>query len=158
MSVRSTRQCHLLLDIFNPTEHELTVSAKNNQDLVFHASECQRWEEAFSCCIQNVFVPFHAWQWLKKNISFNSSSFFRHQFFLFFVFSDWSKHFVFVKSSSLSQHVYLSRKKISHKFCHFIDINMLSAGLVTSSTGTGLLLLTEAELDFEKQKRNGSII
>ncbi|XP_011607307.1 trafficking protein particle complex subunit 9 isoform X2 [Takifugu rubripes] len=38
----STRQCHLLLDIFNPTEHELTVNAKNNQDLVLHASECQR--------------------------------------------------------------------------------------------------------------------
>ncbi|KAM9306216.1 trafficking protein particle complex subunit 9 isoform 2-T3 [Pholidichthys leucotaenia] len=38
----STRQCHLLLDIFNPTEHELTVGAKNNQDLVLHASECQR--------------------------------------------------------------------------------------------------------------------
>ncbi|XP_068189699.1 trafficking protein particle complex subunit 9 isoform X2 [Antennarius striatus] len=38
----STRQCYLLLDIFNPTEHELTVSAKNNQDLVLHASECQR--------------------------------------------------------------------------------------------------------------------
>uniref|UniRef100_A0A8C5EW70 Trafficking protein particle complex 9 n=1 Tax=Gouania willdenowi TaxID=441366 RepID=A0A8C5EW70_GOUWI len=38
----STRQCHLLLDIFNPTEHELTVSAKNNQELVLHASECQR--------------------------------------------------------------------------------------------------------------------
>ncbi|XP_040043773.1 trafficking protein particle complex subunit 9 isoform X3 [Gasterosteus aculeatus] len=38
----STRQCHLLLDIFNPTEHELTVSAENNQDLVLHASECQR--------------------------------------------------------------------------------------------------------------------
>eukprot|EP00064_Thunnus_orientalis_P000107 superscaffoldBa00000005_g107 len=38
----STRQCHLLLDIFNPTEHELTVRAKNNQDLVLHASECQR--------------------------------------------------------------------------------------------------------------------
>uniref|UniRef100_A0A3Q3XLN3 Uncharacterized protein n=1 Tax=Mola mola TaxID=94237 RepID=A0A3Q3XLN3_MOLML len=38
----STRQCHLLLDIFNPTEHELTVIAKNNQDLVLHASECQR--------------------------------------------------------------------------------------------------------------------
>uniref|UniRef100_A0AAV2K336 Trafficking protein particle complex 9 n=1 Tax=Knipowitschia caucasica TaxID=637954 RepID=A0AAV2K336_KNICA len=38
----STRQCHLLLDIFNPTEHELTVSASNNQDLVLHASECQR--------------------------------------------------------------------------------------------------------------------
>lgn len=42
VSVYSTRQCHLLLDIFNPTEHELTVSAKNNQDLVLHASECQR--------------------------------------------------------------------------------------------------------------------
>ncbi|XP_029298705.1 trafficking protein particle complex subunit 9 isoform X2 [Cottoperca gobio] len=38
----STRHCHLLLDIFNPTEHELTVSAKNNQDLVLHGSECQR--------------------------------------------------------------------------------------------------------------------
>ncbi|XP_029369775.1 trafficking protein particle complex subunit 9 isoform X2 [Echeneis naucrates] len=38
----STRQCYLLLDIFNPTEHELTVCAKNNQDLVLHASECQR--------------------------------------------------------------------------------------------------------------------
>uniref|UniRef100_A0A3Q0R101 Trafficking protein particle complex subunit 9 n=1 Tax=Amphilophus citrinellus TaxID=61819 RepID=A0A3Q0R101_AMPCI len=38
----STRHCHLLLDIFNPTEHELTVSAENNQDLVLHASECQR--------------------------------------------------------------------------------------------------------------------
>uniref|UniRef100_A0A1A8EUR1 Trafficking protein particle complex 9 n=2 Tax=Nothobranchius korthausae TaxID=1143690 RepID=A0A1A8EUR1_9TELE len=38
----STRQCHLLLDIFNPTEHELTVSAKKSQDLVLHASECQR--------------------------------------------------------------------------------------------------------------------
>uniref|UniRef100_A0A8C2WS95 Trafficking protein particle complex subunit 9 n=1 Tax=Cyclopterus lumpus TaxID=8103 RepID=A0A8C2WS95_CYCLU len=38
----STRQCHLLLDIFNPTEHELSVSAENNQDLVLHASECQR--------------------------------------------------------------------------------------------------------------------
>ncbi|XP_073677583.1 trafficking protein particle complex subunit 9-like [Garra rufa] len=38
----STRQCHLLLDVFNSTEHELTLSAKNNQDLVLHASECQR--------------------------------------------------------------------------------------------------------------------
>ncbi|CAM4638800.1 unnamed protein product [Leuciscus chuanchicus] len=37
----STRQCHLLLDVFNSTEHELTLSAKNNQDLVLHASECQ---------------------------------------------------------------------------------------------------------------------
>uniref|UniRef100_A0A671KME3 Trafficking protein particle complex subunit 9-like n=1 Tax=Sinocyclocheilus anshuiensis TaxID=1608454 RepID=A0A671KME3_9TELE len=39
----STRQCHLLLDVFNSTEHELTLSAKNNQDLVLHASECQRY-------------------------------------------------------------------------------------------------------------------
>ncbi|XP_048849766.1 trafficking protein particle complex subunit 9 isoform X1 [Brienomyrus brachyistius] len=38
----STRQCHLLLDVFNATEHELTVSARNNQDVVLHASECQR--------------------------------------------------------------------------------------------------------------------
>ncbi|XP_039593628.1 trafficking protein particle complex subunit 9 [Polypterus senegalus] len=38
----STRQCHLLLDVFNATEHELTVSAKNNEDLVLHAGECQR--------------------------------------------------------------------------------------------------------------------
>lgn len=38
----STRQCHLLLDIFNPTEHELTVSADNNLDLVLHPSESQR--------------------------------------------------------------------------------------------------------------------
>ncbi|XP_067111585.1 trafficking protein particle complex subunit 9 [Osmerus mordax] len=38
----STRHCHLLLDVFNSTEHELTVSAHNNQDLVLHASECQR--------------------------------------------------------------------------------------------------------------------
>ncbi|XP_051991996.1 trafficking protein particle complex subunit 9-like isoform X2 [Xyrauchen texanus] len=38
----STRQCHLLLDVFNSTEHDLTLSAKNNQDLVLHASECQR--------------------------------------------------------------------------------------------------------------------
>ncbi len=52
LSVHSTRQCHLLLDIFNPTEHELTVSAKNNQDLVLHASECQRWVEGFSFFIQ----------------------------------------------------------------------------------------------------------
>ncbi|KAG7266389.1 hypothetical protein CRUP_026049 [Coryphaenoides rupestris] len=40
-SVFFTR-CHLLLDVFNSTEHEVTVSAKNNQDLVLHASECQR--------------------------------------------------------------------------------------------------------------------
>ncbi|XP_066571939.1 trafficking protein particle complex subunit 9 isoform X2 [Amia ocellicauda] len=38
----STRQCHLLLDVFNSTEHEVTVSAKNNEDLVLHAGECQR--------------------------------------------------------------------------------------------------------------------
>ncbi|KAM4705735.1 trafficking protein particle complex subunit 9 [Rhinophrynus dorsalis] len=38
----STRQCHLLFDVFNSTEHELTVSAKENQDLVLHAGECQR--------------------------------------------------------------------------------------------------------------------
>ncbi|XP_043922213.1 trafficking protein particle complex subunit 9-like [Protopterus annectens] len=38
----SIRQCHLLLDIFNSTEHELTISAKNNEDLVLHAAECQR--------------------------------------------------------------------------------------------------------------------
>uniref|UniRef100_A0A8C7IFY6 Trafficking protein particle complex subunit 9 n=1 Tax=Oncorhynchus kisutch TaxID=8019 RepID=A0A8C7IFY6_ONCKI len=37
-----TRQCHLLLDVFNSTEHELMVSANNNQDLVLHPSECQR--------------------------------------------------------------------------------------------------------------------
>lgn len=38
----STRQCHLLLDVFNSTEHELTVCARNNSELVLHASECQR--------------------------------------------------------------------------------------------------------------------
>ncbi|XP_021107219.1 trafficking protein particle complex subunit 9 isoform X2 [Heterocephalus glaber] len=38
----STRQCHLLLDIFNSTEHELTVSARHNEELILHASECQR--------------------------------------------------------------------------------------------------------------------
>uniref|UniRef100_A0A8C5QCN7 Trs120/TRAPPC9 third Ig-like domain-containing protein n=1 Tax=Leptobrachium leishanense TaxID=445787 RepID=A0A8C5QCN7_9ANUR len=38
----STRQCHLLLDVFNSTEHELTISAKDNEDLILHASECQR--------------------------------------------------------------------------------------------------------------------
>ncbi|XP_063041125.1 trafficking protein particle complex subunit 9 [Engraulis encrasicolus] len=42
LSATSTRQCHLLLDVFNSTEHELTVSSKNNQDLLLHASECQR--------------------------------------------------------------------------------------------------------------------
>lgn len=38
----STRQCHLLLDVFNSTEHELTICARNNSELVLHASECQR--------------------------------------------------------------------------------------------------------------------
>ncbi|KAM8966802.1 trafficking protein particle complex subunit 9 [Pelodytes ibericus] len=38
----STRQCHLLLDVFNSTEHELTISAKDNEDLILHAGECQR--------------------------------------------------------------------------------------------------------------------
>ncbi|XP_029403579.1 trafficking protein particle complex subunit 9 isoform X2 [Mus pahari] len=38
----STRQCHLLLDVFNSTEHELTVCTRNNSELVLHASECQR--------------------------------------------------------------------------------------------------------------------
>uniref|UniRef100_A0A8C2TCM5 Trafficking protein particle complex subunit 9 n=1 Tax=Coturnix japonica TaxID=93934 RepID=A0A8C2TCM5_COTJA len=38
----STRQCHLLLDVFNSTEHELTISARNNEDLILHAGECQR--------------------------------------------------------------------------------------------------------------------
>uniref|UniRef100_A0A8C3JEB7 Trafficking protein particle complex 9 n=1 Tax=Calidris pygmaea TaxID=425635 RepID=A0A8C3JEB7_9CHAR len=37
----STRQCHLLLDVFNSTEHELTISARNNEDLILHAGECQ---------------------------------------------------------------------------------------------------------------------
>ncbi|XP_015473768.1 trafficking protein particle complex subunit 9 isoform X1 [Parus major] len=38
----STRQCHLLLDVFNSTEHELTISARNNEDLILHSGECQR--------------------------------------------------------------------------------------------------------------------
>ncbi|XP_042636839.1 trafficking protein particle complex subunit 9 [Orycteropus afer afer] len=38
----STRQCHLLLDVFNSTEHELTVSARSNEELILHAGECQR--------------------------------------------------------------------------------------------------------------------
>ncbi|KAG8540445.1 hypothetical protein GDO81_019282, partial [Engystomops pustulosus] len=38
----STRQCHLLLDVFNSTEHELAISAKDNEDLILHAGECQR--------------------------------------------------------------------------------------------------------------------
>ncbi|MBZ3870710.1 Trafficking protein particle complex subunit 9 [Sciurus carolinensis] len=37
-----TRQCHLLLDVFNSTEHELTVSARSNEELILHAGECQR--------------------------------------------------------------------------------------------------------------------
>ncbi|XP_036293388.1 trafficking protein particle complex subunit 9 isoform X2 [Pipistrellus kuhlii] len=38
----STRQCHLLLDVFNSTEHELSLSARGNEELVLHAGECQR--------------------------------------------------------------------------------------------------------------------
>ncbi|KAM6215244.1 trafficking protein particle complex subunit 9 isoform 1-T1 [Rhynchocyon petersi] len=38
----STRQCHLLLDVFNSTEHELTISARSNAELILHAGECQR--------------------------------------------------------------------------------------------------------------------
>lgn len=38
----STRQCHLLLDVYNSTEHELAISAKDNEDLILHAGECQR--------------------------------------------------------------------------------------------------------------------
>ncbi|KAG9463911.1 hypothetical protein GDO78_020806 [Eleutherodactylus coqui] len=38
----STRHCHLLLDVFNSTEHELAISAKDNEDLILHAGECQR--------------------------------------------------------------------------------------------------------------------
>ncbi|OCT77208.1 hypothetical protein XELAEV_18032406mg [Xenopus laevis] len=38
----STRQCHLLFDVFNSTEHELTINAKDNQELILHAGECQR--------------------------------------------------------------------------------------------------------------------
>ncbi|ELK11667.1 Trafficking protein particle complex subunit 9 [Pteropus alecto] len=38
----STRQCHLLLDVFNCTEHELTVCARSNEELTLHPSECQR--------------------------------------------------------------------------------------------------------------------
>lgn len=40
--VASTRQCHLLLDVFNSTEHELTVSAHGDGELTLHAGECQR--------------------------------------------------------------------------------------------------------------------
>lgn len=42
LHLHSTRQCHLLLDVFNSTEHELTISARNNEDLILHAGECQR--------------------------------------------------------------------------------------------------------------------
>ncbi|EPY77674.1 hypothetical protein CB1_001219018 [Camelus ferus] len=38
----TTRQCHLLLDVFNSTEHELTVSARGSDELILHAGECQR--------------------------------------------------------------------------------------------------------------------
>ncbi|XP_063525183.1 trafficking protein particle complex subunit 9 isoform X4 [Pongo pygmaeus] len=38
----STRQCHLLLDVFNSTEHELTVSTRSSEALILHAGECQR--------------------------------------------------------------------------------------------------------------------
>ncbi|XP_063499642.1 trafficking protein particle complex subunit 9 isoform X8 [Symphalangus syndactylus] len=38
----STRQCHLLLDVFNSTEHELTVSTRSSKALILHAGECQR--------------------------------------------------------------------------------------------------------------------
>nr|XP_020012646.1 trafficking protein particle complex subunit 9 isoform X3 [Castor canadensis] len=38
----STRRCHLLLDVLNSTEHELTVSARSSEELVLHAGECQR--------------------------------------------------------------------------------------------------------------------
>lgn len=40
--LHSTRQCHLLLDAFNSTERELTVSARGNEELTLHAGECQR--------------------------------------------------------------------------------------------------------------------
>ncbi|XP_017750621.1 PREDICTED: trafficking protein particle complex subunit 9 isoform X3 [Rhinopithecus bieti] len=38
----STRQCHLLLDVFNSTEHELTISTRSSEALILHAGECQR--------------------------------------------------------------------------------------------------------------------
>lgn len=38
----STRQCHLLLDVFNATEQELTVSAHHTDELVLQAGSCQR--------------------------------------------------------------------------------------------------------------------
>lgn len=39
---RSTRQSHLLLDVFNSTEHELSVRARSDEELILHAGECQR--------------------------------------------------------------------------------------------------------------------
>lgn len=42
LSHHSTRQCHLLLDVLNATEQELTVSAKSDEELVLRAGECQR--------------------------------------------------------------------------------------------------------------------
>lgn len=42
VSRRSTRQCHLLLDVFNATEHELSVRARSDEELILHAGECQR--------------------------------------------------------------------------------------------------------------------
>ena len=42
VSRRSTRQCHLLLDVFNATEHELSVGARSDEELILHAGECQR--------------------------------------------------------------------------------------------------------------------
>ncbi|XP_058524430.1 trafficking protein particle complex subunit 9 isoform X2 [Ochotona princeps] len=38
----STRQCHLLLDVLNATEQELSVSARSDEELVLRAGECQR--------------------------------------------------------------------------------------------------------------------
>lgn len=38
----SSRQCHLLLDVFNSTEHELAVRARGNEELTLHAGEYQR--------------------------------------------------------------------------------------------------------------------
>ncbi|XP_054547930.1 trafficking protein particle complex subunit 9 isoform X1 [Talpa occidentalis] len=38
----STRQCHLLLDVFNSTDHELAVTARSDEELILHPSECQR--------------------------------------------------------------------------------------------------------------------
>ncbi|XP_036119746.1 trafficking protein particle complex subunit 9 isoform X2 [Molossus molossus] len=38
----STRQCHLLLDVFNSTEHELAVSAHGDGELTLQAGECRR--------------------------------------------------------------------------------------------------------------------